>query len=49
MERPLARPNRRWGDDITMDLQEIGWGGVGKIDLTQNRDKWPVAVNLWFT
>jgi hypothetical protein len=46
VERPLARPNCRWGDDIKVDLQEIRWGGMGRIDLTQNRDKWPVAVNM---
>jgi hypothetical protein len=24
--RPLGRPKHRWEDDITMDLQEVGWG-----------------------
>jgi hypothetical protein len=24
--RPLERPRRRWGDNIKMDLQEVGWG-----------------------
>jgi len=33
VERPLARPNRRWGDDIKIDLKEIRWGGMGGIDL----------------
>ena len=23
---PLGRPRRRWKDNITMDLQEVGWG-----------------------
>jgi hypothetical protein len=23
--RPLGRPRRRWGDNIKMDLQEVGW------------------------
>jgi hypothetical protein len=46
VERPLARPNRRWGDNIKIDLQEIRWGGMGGIDLTQNREKCPVAVNM---
>jgi hypothetical protein len=23
--RPLARPKRRWVDDIKMDLRETGW------------------------
>jgi hypothetical protein len=24
--RPLGRPRRRWGDNIEMNLQEVGWG-----------------------
>jgi hypothetical protein len=27
-KRPLARPRRRWEDNIKMDLQEV-WGGRG--------------------
>jgi len=27
-ERPLGRPRRRWEDNIKMDLQEVGWGGM---------------------
>jgi hypothetical protein len=23
---PLGRPRRRWGDEIRMDLKDIGWG-----------------------
>jgi hypothetical protein len=26
--RPLGRPRRRWEDNIKMDLQEVGWGGM---------------------
>jgi hypothetical protein len=26
-KRPLARPRRRWVDNIKMDLREIGWDG----------------------
>jgi len=36
-KRPLGRPRRGWEDNIKMDLQEIGWGAMGLIDLTQNR------------
>jgi len=25
-KRPLGRPNRRWEDNIKMDLQEVRWG-----------------------
>jgi hypothetical protein len=27
-KRPLGRPARRWEDNIKMDLQELGCGGV---------------------
>ena len=27
-KRPLRRPRRRWEDNIKMELQEVGWGGV---------------------
>ena len=23
--RPLGRPRRRWEDNITMNVQEVGW------------------------
>jgi hypothetical protein len=38
-KRPLGRPRRRWEDNISMDLSEIGWGGVDWIDLVQDRDQ----------
>jgi len=31
--RPLARPKRRLKDNIKMDLQEVGCGGMDSIDL----------------
>jgi hypothetical protein len=32
---PLGRPirTRRWLDNIKMDIREIGWGGMDRIDL----------------
>jgi hypothetical protein len=27
-KRPLARPRRRWVDNIKIDLREIGWDGM---------------------
>jgi hypothetical protein len=44
-KRPLGRPRRRWVDNITVDLREIGWGGMDLIDLAQDRDLWRVLVN----
>jgi hypothetical protein len=43
--RPLGRPWRRWEDNIKMDLQEVGWGGMDWINLAQDRDRWRVLVN----
>jgi hypothetical protein len=36
----LWRPRRRWEDNIKMDLQAVGCGGVDWIELAQNRDRW---------
>jgi hypothetical protein len=36
-KRPLGRPRRRWEDNIMMDLQEVGCGGMGWIGLVQDR------------
>ena len=36
-KRPLGRPRRRWEDNIKIDLQEVGCGGMDWIDLAQNR------------
>jgi hypothetical protein len=33
------------GDDIRMDLREIGWGGTDWTDLAQDRDRWRALVN----
>ena len=44
-KRPLGRPRRRWEDDIKMDLQEVGCGGMDWIDLAEDRDRWWALVN----
>jgi hypothetical protein len=28
IKRPLGRPSRRWEDNITMRLQQVGWRGM---------------------
>jgi len=32
-KRPLGRPRRRWEDNIKMDIQKVGCGGMDWIDL----------------
>jgi hypothetical protein len=41
-----GRPRRRWVDNIKMVLRQIGWGGMGWIDLAQDRDRWTALVNM---
>jgi len=44
-KRPLGRPRNRWEDDnIKMDLQEVGCGVMGWIELAQDRDTWRALV-----
>jgi hypothetical protein len=44
-KRPLGKPRRRSWDHIKMDLREIGWDGMGWIDLAQDRYQWRALVN----
>ena len=44
-KRPLGSPKRRWEDNITVDVQEVGCGGMGWIELAQDRDRWRALVN----
>jgi hypothetical protein len=41
---PLGRPRRKWVDNITMDLGEIGWDGMDWINQAQDRDQWRALV-----
>jgi hypothetical protein len=36
---PLGRFRRRWEDNIKMDLQEVGCGGMDSIELAQDTDR----------
>jgi hypothetical protein len=31
--RTIGRPNRKWEDNIKLDLQEVGCGGMDRIEL----------------
>jgi len=44
-KRPPGRTKRRWEDNIKMDLQEVGCGGVDWIELAQDRNRWRAFVN----
>jgi hypothetical protein len=44
-KRPLCKLRRRWVDNIKMDLREIGWDDMHRIDLAQDRDQWRALVN----
>jgi len=41
---PLGRTRHRWENDINMDLQEVGCGAMGWIELAQDRDMWRALV-----
>ena len=38
-KRRLGRPRIRWEDNIKIDLQEVGCGGMDWIELVQVRDR----------
>ena len=45
-KRPLGRLRRRWEDNIKIDLQEVGCGGMDWIELAQDRDRWQALVSV---
>jgi len=44
-KKPFERLRRRWEDNIKMNLQEVGCGGMDWIELAQDRDGWQEPVN----
>ena len=39
------RRKRKWEDNIKMDVQEVGCGGMDWIELAQDRDRWRGIMN----
>jgi hypothetical protein len=44
-KKPLGRPRCRWENNIRMDLQEVGCGGMDWIGVARGRDRWRAIVN----
>ena len=44
-KRPLGRPRRRWGDNIRMDLEEIGINAGNWVYAAQDRNYWRALLN----
>jgi len=38
-KRQFGRPRLRWEDNIKIDLQEVGCGGMEWIEVAQDRDR----------
>jgi hypothetical protein len=39
MEMHIVRSRHRWEDDTKMNLREIRWDGIDRIDLAQGRNQ----------
>ena len=46
LKRPLWRPGHRWEDNIKIDVEEVGWGGMNGLDLAEDKDRWWALVNV---
>jgi hypothetical protein len=45
-KRPLGRPRLGWEDSIKMNLREVECGGMHRIDLAEDRDRWRAPMNV---
>jgi hypothetical protein len=43
-KRSLARPRRRWENNIKMAIQEVAGGRGDWMELAQDRDRWRALV-----
>jgi hypothetical protein len=44
-KRLLGRPRRRWDDNIKVDIQQVGCGGMDWIEVAKYRDRSRALVN----
>jgi hypothetical protein len=44
-KRPLGRHSPIWEDNIKMDFQMVGFGGMKWIELAHDRDRWQALLN----
>jgi hypothetical protein len=44
-KRPMGRTRHRWEDNIKMDLQEVGCGGMDWSEIAKDSDRW-WALNM---
>ena len=44
-KRVFGRPRHMWGENIKMDIQDMGWAGMDWSDQAQERDRRQVFVN----
>jgi hypothetical protein len=45
VEKSRRKDNTRSGDNIKIDLREIGWCGMDWIHLALDRDQWWAVMN----
>jgi hypothetical protein len=43
-KRPLGKARSSWENNIRIDLQIVGYGFMGWIELAQDRDRWRTLV-----
>ena len=44
-KKPLGRPRRRWEENVKLDLQKVGCGGMDWIEVAQDKDRLRALVN----
>jgi hypothetical protein len=44
-KKPSGRPRRRWEDNIKMDCHVVGCGGMGWVEVAQDRGRCRGLVN----